>query len=1080
MAKSTKNTDLVPQDALKQLMELDAQLETTKNNLRELLVPVTQVSNELAKSATNYKTLTDLINKLNEAEKGAGDTYKGQKKILSDMEKAQKNLADAQSEQGKQIALVREQTRQMNQQNKIAAKEALAVAGSLNEMRAKLEQMKFTLANYMKVGSEEYEKMKIDIQKLTAEISKQEQSIGVWGRNVGNYGSAFNGLRFNIQQVARELPSLTISASQFFLAISNNLPMLVDELQRAREANKAMRAEGQKTVPVWKQVASGIVSWQTALVVGITLLTAYGKDISNWVKGLFGAKQALIETSEITRSFGSNIAKDSAELDIMFARLKEATKGTEEYEKARRQIIDKYGDYLKGQKDEIRNLEDLDEAYKVLTKSIIANSIQRGLQDANSKAIENYEKQMDKALDGVEEKFIKKFGKETGYDKFLTFKVGIASDDDELRDEAIQIYQKFNEVKTRYRANGYYSETVNPLAGVREDIEDAVSGLQDAKNEIVETEKSFKRIYGINEDNSDAMDSLIKKQQDLREEAERMSETTEEEIKLKNQRLKQIDDEISRLQNLGIESEEQAKEREKTEREQEKEEEKLAKYVEKLRLNEINAYNQLQALKIKGGIESNKLIVQNERASYEERIEALNEYTDALKKSVSESADAQIDRLIRNTGKELGLNPDDAKERVKLEEELSNQILLIRQKGALEIEKIEAESSKMQVKIEEDRVKNIIDIIARETDARQKALSGSEMVEFGELAKEYASGLIAEEAYQSKKKAISDKYTMARFDLENEMLQQSLAKTIGDEQARLDIQKKIADNRLEYEKYINEQEIAAAEELANKKKELLQSVFDFGNQLIENRFEKQQQELEDELEANEDWEDDRLAQIERLEESGAITKEQAEARKQVVQDQTALKEQEIERKQAELQRKQAVYEKSMTIAKIAFNTALGISAAWSNPFTAPAMIPLIIAAGAVQTATVLATPIPEYAKGTDDHPGGLAIVGDAGKSEMVIANGKIFKTPATDTLVELPKHSIVYPDFNDALVQLPKMTKFEEHPIDLSRLESSSVRLESQSAENNRLLRNLITRMEINARNEVYARELNRLRCSKR
>lgn len=1080
MAKSTKNTDLVPQDALKQLMELDAQLETTKNNLRELLVPVTQVSNELAKSATNYKTLTDLINKLNEAEKGAGDTYKGQKKILSDMENAQKRLEKARSDEAKAIAAINEQTRQMNQQNKIAAKEALAVAGSLNEMRAKLEQMKFTLANYMKVGSEEYEKMKMDIQKLTAEISKQEQSIGVWGRNVGNYGSAFNGLRFNIQQVARELPSLTISASQFFLAISNNLPMLVDELQRAREANKAMRAEGQKTVPVWKQVASGIVSWQTALVVGITLLTAYGKDISNWVKGLFGAKQALIETSEITRSFGSNIAKDSAELDIMFARLKEATKGTEEYEKARRQIIDKYGDYLKGQKDEIRNLEDLDEAYKVLTKSIIANSIQRGLQDANSKAIENYEKQMDKALDGVEEKFIKKFGEESGYEKFLTFRVGIVSDDEELRKQAEEIYKEFDYDKTVLNATGLTNITAtsevasNALENTRDKIEAANSELQNSQKEIISIQKAYEKLYGINQGNVEVVDSLVKKQQDLREEAERMPETTEEEIKLKNQRLKQIDDEISRLQNLGIESEEQAKKREKAEREQEKEEEKLAKYVEKLRLNEINAYNQLQALKIKGGIESNKLIVQNERASYEERIEALNEYTDALKKSVSESADAQIDRLIRNTGKELGLNPDDAKERVKLEEELSNQILLIRQKEALEIEKIEAESSKMQVKIEEDRVKNIIDIIARETDARQKALSGSEIVEFGELAKEYASGLIAEEAYQSKKKAISDKYTMARFDLENEMLQQSLAKTIGDEQARLDIQKKIADNRLEYEKYINEQEIAAAEELANRKKELLQSVFDFGNQLIENRFEKQQQELEDELEVNEDWEDDRLAQIERLEESGAITKEQAEARKQVVQDQTALKEQEIERKQAELQRKQAVYEKSMTIAKIAFNTALGISAAWSNPFTAPAMIPLIIAAGAVQTATVLATPIPEYAEGTDDHPGGLAIVGDVGKSEMVIANGRVFKTPDTDTLVELPKHAMVFPDFNYAVEKLPDIQRQETKVnIDLTKLETAT-------AENNRLLKGLINRMEINAKNEIYARELNRLRCSKR
>ena len=1071
MAKSTKNTDLVPQDALKQLMELDAQLETTKNNLRELLVPVTQVSNELAKSATNYKTLTDLINKLNDAEKGAGDTYKGQKKILSEMEKVQKKLADAQSEQGKQIALVREQTRQMNQINKNAAKEVLAHANSLDAMTARLAKMKAE-ARGMDVASEGYKKLRDEIGKLNAEILKEESQMGVWGRNVGNYGSAFNGLRFNIQQVARELPSLTISASQFFLAISNNLPMLVDELQRAREANKAMRAEGQKTVPVWKQVASGIVSWQTALVVGITLLTAYGKDIANWVKGLFGAKQALIETSEITRSFGNNIAKDTAELDIMFAKLKNATKGTEEYDNARMKIIEKYGDYLKGQEDEIRNLENLDEAYKVLTRSIVANSIQKGLQDANSKAIENYEKQMEKALDGVEKKFIKKFGKETGYDKFLTFKVGIASDDDELRDEAIQIYQKFNEVKTRYSANGYYSETVNPLAGVREDIEDAVSGLQDAQNEIVETEKSFKRIYGINEDNSNAMDSLIEKQQELRKEAELMPEATEEEIKLKNQRIKQIDDEIKRLQNLGIESEKQAKEREKTEKKQEREEEKLAKYIEKLRLNEINAYNKMQALKLKNGTEANKLIVQDERASYEDRIEALNEYTNALKNSVSGSADAQIDRLIRETGKNLGLNPDN-EERAKIEEKVSKQVLYIRAKEAQEIEKIEADSSKMQVKIEEDRVKGIIEAISMEADARQRALTKSESGELGDLAKEYGTGLMSEEQYQRKKKEISDKYTEERFNSEMNMLQKMLAGTLGNEEAMLDIQKRIDDARLEHNKWINEQEIAEEEKKADRKKQIIQAVAEFAEEVSNAYYENQYARLEAEQKANEEREEERLAQIERLEESGAITKEQAEARKQAVMQESELKEKEIAQRQAKLERQQA-------LMNVAISTAVSIAKTAAN-LGFPAAIPFIAIAtaiGAAQIATIKATTIPKYAEGTDDHPGGLAIVGDAGKSEMVIANGRVFKTPDTDTLVELPKHAMVLPDFNYAVEKFPDIPKTER--IDLSRLEASSAKLEAATLENNRLLRGLINRMEINARNEIYARELNRLKCSKR
>lgn len=1067
MAKSTKNTDLVPQDALKQLMELDAQLETTKNNLRELLVPVTQVSNELAKSATNYKTLTDLINKLNDAEKGAGDIYKGQKKILSDMEKAQKRLEKARSDEAKAIAAINEQTRRMNQINKNAAKEVLAHANSLDAMTARLAKMKAE-ARGMDVASEGYKKLRDEIGKLNAEILKEESQMGVWGRNVGNYGSAFNGLRFNIQQVARELPSLTISASQFFLAISNNLPMLVDELQRAREANKAMRAEGQKTVPVWKQVASGIVSWQTALVVGITLLTAYGKEITNWVKGLFGAKQALIETSEITRSFGNNIAKDTAELDIMFAKLKNATKGTEEYDSARMKIIDKYGDYLKGQEDEIRNLENLDEAYKVLTRSIVANSIQKGLQDANSKAIEEYEKRMEKALDGVEKKFVQKFGEEEGYEKFLTFRVGIVSDDEELRKQAEEIYKEFDYDKTVLNATGLTNiETTsevasNALENIRDKIEDANSELQDSQKEIVSIQKAYEKLYGINEGNVEVVDSLIKKQQDLREEAERMPETTEEEIKLKNQRLKQIDDEISRLQNLGIETKEQTKERER-------EEGKLAKYVEKLRLNEINAYNQLQALKTKGGIESNKLIVQNERASYEERIEALNEYTDALKKSVSESADAQIDRLIRNTGKELGLNPDDVKERVKLEEELSNQILLIRQKGALEIEKISSESAKTQVQIEESRVRNVMRTLAMEADARQSMISEKESGEYVDLSKEYATGLMSEATYQKKKQEIANRYTEERFNSEMSMYQQMLAKTMGDEEARLEIQQRIDDARLEYTKWINSQEIAEEEEKAEKKKQIIESVSEFAEEVLNAYYENQYARLEAEQEANEEWEEERLAQIERMEESGAISKEQAEARKQAVMQESELKEREIAQRQAKLERQQALMNVAISTAVSIAKTAASLGFPAAIPFIA-----IATATGAAQIAAINATPIPQYAEGTDDHPGGLAIVGDAGKSEMVIANGRIFKTPDTDTLVELPKHAMVFPDFNYAVEKLPDIQRQETKVnIDLTKLETAT-------AENNRLLKGLINRMEINAKNEIYARELNRLRCSKR
>lgn len=76
---------------------------------------------------------------------------------------------------------------------------------------------------------------------------------------------------------------------------------------------------------------------------------------------------------------------------------------------------------------------------------------------------------------------------------------------------------------------------------------------------------------------------------------------------------------------------------------------------------------------------------------------------------------------------------------------------------------------------------------------------------------------------------------------------------------------------------------------------------------------------------------------------------------------------------------------------------------------------IVGAMGAVQVATIAATPIPSYAEGTKDgyHPGGKALVGDAGKREVVMFNGLAWITPDTPMLVDLPRGAKVFPDVDD-------------------------------------------------------------------
>ncbi|MFQ9503385.1 MAG: hypothetical protein ACLR1G_04770 [Alistipes indistinctus] len=78
--------------------------------------------------------------------------------------------------------------------------------------------------------------------------------------------------------------------------------------------------------------------------------------------------------------------------------------------------------------------------------------------------------------------------------------------------------------------------------------------------------------------------------------------------------------------------------------------------------------------------------------------------------------------------------------------------------------------------------------------------------------------------------------------------------------------------------------------------------------------------------------------------------------------------------------------------------------------SATAATVMVAALGAAQIASVLATPLPEYAAGTRNHPGGLAVVGDGGRPEVVMTpSGGLFRTPASDTLVDLPARSVVFP-----------------------------------------------------------------------
>ena len=200
-------------------------------------------------------------------------------------------------------------------------------ATSMNGLSQSLSRMRIA---YRELTEEERnspfgKELRASINQADAKIKELDATIGNHQRNVGNYASGWNGLNMSVQQIVRELPAATMGLNMFFLAISNNLPILTDEIKRAKIANEELKKSGQKGVPVWKQLVSSLFSWQTAMMVGITVLSMYGKDIVEWVKELFNARKEISiladEQKELNKAMSeamNSVAKQKTNLRVLY------------------------------------------------------------------------------------------------------------------------------------------------------------------------------------------------------------------------------------------------------------------------------------------------------------------------------------------------------------------------------------------------------------------------------------------------------------------------------------------------------------------------------------------------------------------------------------------------------------------------------------------------------------------------------------------------------------------------------------------------------------------------------------------
>jgi hypothetical protein len=227
---------------------------------------------------------------------------------------AQQKLAYAQSEENQQLKLYSTQIREANRIAQLQVQIANSAEGSYNRLAAQYELNKIKL-NQMSGAEREAadsgKKLEAETNAMYQQMIKLQEATGNYRLSVGHYQRTWDGLGISISQVVRELPAAAVSLNTFFLGISNNVPMVVDEIARLRRENELLKARGEQTVSITGRIVRALFSWNTALVVLLTIFSMFGKEIIDWISNLFKAEKQVMSFKKQLEALTKELKKNT-------------------------------------------------------------------------------------------------------------------------------------------------------------------------------------------------------------------------------------------------------------------------------------------------------------------------------------------------------------------------------------------------------------------------------------------------------------------------------------------------------------------------------------------------------------------------------------------------------------------------------------------------------------------------------------------------------------------------------------------------------------------------------------------------
>lgn len=1023
-AKNIKNAS----DMLAGLSSVSNQVSSAQDNAAKSTQTasniISQASTQLQAANMNYAAIIDTVQAYDgEVTKLTADTIankEAMKKIDADIKSLAKSYKDGEitlSEYIRQSSLLKQRHTELMAQNqqystliKNHSTAIISASGSYYEMNAAMLELQKRYKALSEADRESSVGKNLIAQAnaLNNKLKEIDSQFGNYQRNVGNYASSWNGLNVQTQQLLRELPSLTMSFNQFFLAISNNLPMFVDELKRASEEFKRMKSEGQTAVPVWKQLLGSLFSWQSALVIGITLLSAYSSEIIDWVASLFKAKKSISEIASAETNLAnarrrgvSDSIKERTELDLLYKATQDNKRSMQERIAAIDELRSKYPSYFENMSNEEILAGKATKSYKELRTELVANAIARA--------------QLDKMTEIASQRYEAWIKRTNQYNTYLKA---------QRKEEEAKLALEKATQKAREKGIEEGSKRESVYLSKRR------SDLEKAQEQTKKEEEAWKFLLKVTTDYDKTLEGMAKNinVKALVNDPGKNNKAYDDEKKKAEEYAEYIKKITEDLSKSKIELIADGREREIAEIS--KEYNDRIKEIKGRTDEEIELRKNLETLKGKAIAEINdkydKELLEIEKTNLENRLA-----------SIGENSNEELDKRL-NLQIQLNNMMRDAE--IKDAEKNGEDVVAIRMKY------MQRENSLIMRNLQER-----IGLIEANTDKVVNEQETSALKEANIIKKQYANGEISKEDYEKKLYDIGVKYAKARLqtllaeakaemalvDINSEKAKE-LQERINKIQAQIDelnnddANKKQKEWIDKFKSGLSEMNDAARDTLGETAgifeglSDIMVDVAEDGKLSFENMaqavgkivsgitslmtdiYDAQIENIEKEQEANDEAYDKEIERIEALEENGAISTEEAEARKRAAEDKTAAKNAELEKKKAALQEKQAKWNKANSIIQAGIFTALAITEALPNLVLAA----LVGAMGAAQVALIAAQPIPKYAKGTKDHPGGLAIVGDGGKKEGIVTNNGLFITPDKPTLVDLPAHAQVIPDLS--------------------------------------------------------------------